>query len=141
MLYAQIKNQIVINTIKLDDSEMENQFSQGYDSLIRIDELEIIPSIDWTYDGEEFIAPQIIIEISDVTPRQMRQALILMGISLSSIENALNTLSEPMQSLARIEWEYSISFQRKRPIVLAIGQILGMNSDQLDAIWALAKSL
>jgi hypothetical protein len=52
----------------------------------------------------------------DVTPRQIRQAIIMMGgITIEQIEAALNQLPEPTRSLAKIEWEYSISFKRKNP--------------------------
>jgi type IV secretory pathway VirB6-like protein len=79
--------------------------------------------------------------IHDVTPRQIRQALILSGVSMASIESALDTLSEPTKSLAKAEWEYSISFQRNRPLVAQVGQLLGWSNAQLDALWKFAASL
>lgn len=79
--------------------------------------------------------------LNDVTPRQMRQALVLSGVSLEMIENALNSLSEPTRSLARIEWEYSIAFQRNRPLVTQVGLMLGWTDTQIDALWRLAASL
>lgn len=79
--------------------------------------------------------------IADVTPRQMRQALVLSGVSLNDIETALNSLSEPTKSLAKIEWEYSTMFQRNRPLVLQVGAMLGWTSQQLDTLWAFAKTL
>ena len=79
--------------------------------------------------------------IPDVSPRQIRTALILSGVSLTDIDTALNSLSEPMKSIAKIEWEYSVSFQRDRDLVNSVGQMLGWTSDQLDALWHLAGSL
>lgn len=79
--------------------------------------------------------------LPDVTPRQIRQALILSGISLAAIDAALDALPEPTKSLARTEWEYSISFQRSRPLVAQVGQMLGWTSAQLDALWQLAGTL
>lgn len=79
--------------------------------------------------------------IPDVTPRQMRQALILSGMSLASIDAAIAALPAPMNSLAQVEWEYSISFQRNRPLVLQMASVFGWSSAQLDALWALAASL
>lgn len=79
--------------------------------------------------------------ISDVTPRQIRQALILSGVSMSSIDSALNSLPEPTKSLALTEWEYSIAFQRHRPLVAQVGQMLGWNNSQLDALWKFAATL
>jgi hypothetical protein len=79
--------------------------------------------------------------IPDVTPRQIKCALVLSGISLQQIEDALNTLPEPQKSLAKIEWEYSISFQRDRPLVGAVGQMLGWTGEQLDNLWIFAGTL
>lgn len=86
-------------------------------------------------------APTLPKNIPDVTPRQMRQALVLSGITLETIDAVLNSLPDPQKSLAKIEWEYSISFQRNRPIVAAVGQVLGWTSDQLDELWLYAGTL
>ncbi len=83
----------------------------------------------------------VVQNIPDVTPRQIRQALILSGISMQSITDALNSLSEPTKSLALAEWEYSISFQRSRPLVASVGQMLGWTSQQLDDLWLYAGTL
>lgn len=80
-------------------------------------------------------------KISDVTPRQIRQALILSGVSIQQIEDALDSLPEPTKSLAKVEWEYSISFQRSHPLVNQVGSMLGWSSQQLDDLWKLAASL
>ncbi len=79
--------------------------------------------------------------LKDVTPRQIRQALVLYGISLTDIDNALNGLPEPTKSLAKIEWEYSISFQRNRDLVNQVGALLGWTSQQLDDLWKYAAGL
>lgn len=79
--------------------------------------------------------------IGDVTPRQIRQVMVLNGISVATIETALSTLPEPLQSLAKIEWEYSVAFQRHRPLVIQMGALLGFTSDQLDALWKQAAAL
>jgi hypothetical protein len=82
-----------------------------------------------------------VIGLPDVTPRQMRQALILSGVSLTDIDAALDSLPEPTKSLAKIEWEYSIAFKRLNPLVASVGQILGWTSQQLDDLWKLAGTL
>lgn len=57
MIYAQIKNNTVINTIVLDKVELEPIFANGFDALVRIDNLDIIPGINWSYINGEFISP------------------------------------------------------------------------------------
>lgn len=79
--------------------------------------------------------------IRDVTARQIRQALIAYGVSMTSIETALDSLPEPQKSLAHIEWEYSNMFQRNRPLTLQVAMMLGWTSDQLDTLWLYAGTL
>jgi hypothetical protein len=79
--------------------------------------------------------------LPDITPRQVRQALILSGISIQQIENAIAQLPEPNKSLAQVEWEYSIAFKRINPLVAQIGQIVGKTPAEIDAIWRLGMTL
>lgn len=79
--------------------------------------------------------------IPDVTPRQIKQALVLSGVSLEMIDSALATLPEPTKSLALIEWNESNMFVRSRPLVASVGQMLGWTSQQLDDLWLFAGTL
>lgn len=54
MIYAQIKNGIIENRIVLDDPKLEPLFLEGFDFLVRVDNLEPQPNIGWTYDGVKF---------------------------------------------------------------------------------------
>lgn len=143
MVYAQIKNSKVENLIIIEDSSLLSLFLNGFDYIIRVDNLNPQPGPGWSYDGVNFSAPipQVDTTIPDVTPRQIRQALILNGVSLAQIDTALNSLSEPTRSLAQVEWEYSISFQRNRPLVANVAAMLGWTPDQLDTLWRFAATL
>lgn len=88
-----------------------------------------------------YAAPPPAEVIVDVSPRQIRQALILSGVPLATITDALATLPEPTKSLAQVEWEYATVFERSRPLVAEVGVLLGWSSDQLDAIWKFAATL
>lgn len=79
--------------------------------------------------------------IPDVTPRQIRQAMVLSGITMDQIDTALDALPEPTKSLAKIEWEYSTLFIRSNPLVAQVGVMLGWTSEQLDNLWKFAKGL
>jgi len=76
-----------------------------------------------------------------VTPRQIRQALVLNGLTLDEIDAALASLPEPQKTMAHIEWEYSIAVYRSNPLVDAVGQMLGWTSDQIDALFIQAVGL
>jgi len=77
----------------------------------------------------------------DLTPRQVRQALVLNGITLANIDAAIAQLPEPDRSLAQIEWEYSVAFVRTNPLIAQVAAILGWSTEQLDAMWDFAKTL
>lgn len=88
---------------------------------------------------EAVVPPQN--DLPDVTPRQIRQALILSGVSLSTIDSAIDAMPEPTRSLARTEWEYSNAFERNRPLVKQVGIAMGWTDEQLDNLWILAGTL
>lgn len=75
-----------------------------------------------------------------VTMRQARLALLGAGL-LDDVETALNALSEPAKSAARIEWDYSNELQRANPLVVALGAALGLSSAQVDALFITAAGL
>jgi hypothetical protein len=62
MIYAQIKDGVVLNTIVLEDTSLESVFSAGFDYFISIDAVNPKPSIGWGYDGSAFspIVPPVI---------------------------------------------------------------------------------
>lgn len=111
----------------------------------KIGELELpdnTPEEVWKQKLDRYkVAPAAPPPFADVTPRQIRQALVMSGVSIEQIENAINSLPEPTRSMAKIEWEYSTSFQRSRPITIAVATILGWNAEQLNDLWKLAASL
>lgn len=82
-----------------------------------------------------------VLGINSVTPRQMRIALVMSGISLSTIDAMIDTLPEPNKSVARITWEYSVEFQRNNPLLTSMAPALGLTSTQVDQLFALAATL
>ena len=79
--------------------------------------------------------------IPDVTARQISCALVMTGVSMAAIAGALESLPEPTRSIAKIEWEFSNAFERNRPLVAQMGQMLGKTSAELDALWLFAGTL
>lgn len=123
---------------KIEDTDEETAFTEfgQYQQIIMIEGMTPEPKVGWVWDLNKMYA-----NIPPVTPRQIRQALILSGVSMAAIEGALATLPEPTKSLAITEWEYSTLFERRRPLVTSVGVMLGWTSEQLDQLWKLAKSL
>jgi len=76
-----------------------------------------------------------------VTPRQMKKALIISGISLATVEGMISSLPSPMNELAMVEWKESLEFQRTNPLLLQLAPNLGLSSQQIDDIFCLAITL
>ena len=50
MVYAQIKNNVIVNVIVLDDPTLVSIFTDGFDYCVRIDNLTPVPIIGDTYN-------------------------------------------------------------------------------------------
>ena len=75
-----------------------------------------------------------------VSMRQARLALIQQS-RLQDIENAISALPEPDQSIVRTEWEYASVVERQSQWVEQMRVILGMTTDEMDTLFALAENL
>ena len=124
--------------IKIEEHDLYESIldSHLYQTVTDITDLIKQPDIGWLWDGIKFKK-----DIPDVTPRQIRQALILAGVTMQEIDDAINMLPEPQKSLALVEWEYSVAFIRSNPLVESIGMILGWTEEEIDELWVMAKRL
>ena len=77
---------------------------------------------------------------SSVTMRQARLALLAAG-KLAAVAPAIAAMPSPAKEQAQIEWEYSITVERQRPFVLALGPALGLDAAALDALFIAAAKL
>ena len=135
MIFAFVNNNKIE---KIEDVEQEIADLQAglYQQIIPIEDFNPMPKLGWLFENGKLVS-----NLPDVTPRQIRQALILSGVSMESIDTALNSMPEPTRSLAKTEWEYSIAFKRNRDLVNQVGVMLGWTSEQLDDLWAFAGKL
>lgn len=103
---------------------------------------------NWT--GHEWVdlpyvhysAPAPVIPVPEkVTRRQGKQALLLAGL-LDSVQPAIDAIPDATQrKLMNIEWNDSQDFERHRPSLIALATGLGLNSQQLDALFIQAATL
>ena len=77
----------------------------------------------------------------ELTPRQIRLALIQSWISLTSIDAMINSLEEPNQSIIRTLREYSLSYERNDEMLIQFAQQLWMNDEQLDKLFTFGATL
>lgn len=76
-----------------------------------------------------------------VTRRQARQAL-LMAELLDDVQPAIDSIPDPVQRrMAQIEWEDSLEFVRTRPLVIQIGEAIGLDAAKLDQLFITAAGL
>lgn len=57
MLYAQIKDSQVVNIVVADNEEILPLLKEGFDFLIRVDEMSPAIKIGGLYDGNSFSEP------------------------------------------------------------------------------------
>lgn len=75
-----------------------------------------------------------------VTMRQARLALADQGY-LSVVTDAIALIPEPDKSKIEIEWEYASTVERTSAWVSTLQPALGLNDEQMDALFDLAKTL
>lgn len=75
-----------------------------------------------------------------VTMRQARLALLSAGL-LTSVNAAVSAMPGAEGEAARIEWEFSSTVDRQRPLVQALAAALGWSEAQLDALFIAADAL
>ena len=79
-------------------------------------------------------------KIKAVTMRQARLALLGAGM-LGTVNSMLAGMAGAQGEAARIEWEYSQEVQRDRGLVLSLGTSLGLSTEQLDGLFAVAAAI
>ena len=63
MIFAQIKDQVIVNTILLNDYSLLSKFlydpmtEEPYDEVLQVDTVYPQPGIGWTFDGIQFYPP------------------------------------------------------------------------------------
>lgn len=77
----------------------------------------------------------IVLDLQDISPRQIRLALLSIGITGNMVELIMGQLPSPQKEQAIIAWQFSNSFKRDLPETAQIGAMLGLTSAQLDQIW------
>src|SRR5690625_916068 len=71
-----------------------------------------------------------------ITARQLRLTLIRAGISLSTVEAAIEAIpDEAARDEARVEWEYASHYERLHPLMAQVASALELTDEAVDALW------
>ena len=110
--------------------------------MTRIAELKDGETVYRDMTEEELTAiPPAAIEVpAEVTMRQARLALLAIG-KLDQVAPAIESLEGAERDAARIEWEFSSAVVRSRPLVVMLGQALGLDEEALDQLFITAAGL
>jgi dGTP triphosphohydrolase len=81
------------------------------------------------------------VAMPDISAKQLRQAIVLSGLTEAYVHGVLEALPEPTRSLALIEWEYETKFSRNNPLLNDMAPMIGFTNQDLDNIWLLAATL
>lgn len=70
-----------------------------------------------------------------ISQMKLRKQLILIGISISSIDALIKTLPQPNRDLIYTMWEYAVVFDRNNAELNAMAEMLNISQEQLDDIF------
>jgi len=75
-----------------------------------------------------------------VSARQIRLWLINNGIQLSQVEDAINSIEDPItRETIKVEWEYAPYVERNHPMLIPLAQALGLTENQVDTAFIEAQ--
>ena len=78
----------------------------------------------------------------NISARQIRLWLVTHNISLSTIENAINSIEDASQrEITKIEWEYAPYVERNHPWLIALAGQLNLTPEQVDIAFIEASKL
>lgn len=89
---------------------------------------------------EHLTSPTEAVVPDRVTMRQARLALLQAGL-LDDTEALIASLEGPEGQAARIEWDYSSEVWINKPFVITLGSQLGLDDEQLDALFIAASQI
>lgn len=77
-----------------------------------------------------------------LTRRQFRLALVMNGFALADIEAVINSIEDATQrQITLIEWQDGTTFIRTSPNLLFMADLMGLSTEQVDALWTQASKL
>lgn len=118
--YKVIKNQINYNP--------ENQRIIKYDYTFENDNVYETPVLE-NFEPQ----PQQIYVPEQISATQIRLWLIRNNIPLSMIENAINSIEDPLlKEELMIKWKHVPYFERNNPFINTVGSILGLSPEQIN---------
>jgi hypothetical protein len=98
--------------------------------------------VGFTYSEGIFTAPagptveELREALPQITPRQLRLALLSLGIHEADVD--IKLVNDPA---GMVEWKYATYFKRSHPLVDGLGALFSITAEQTDSLWAWAAAL
>lgn len=104
---------------------------------LRPTENHIWENDEWVYVEPIPLTPEQERALLRPLPKKyLRKTLLLNGIPLSRIRNAINAIPDEIErDLATVEWDDSETYQRLHPLLIKIARTLGLSDLQMDSMW------
>lgn len=138
--------QIYINNWQINHNQQGQAFEVGDDFFVKypdpIETYNVV--IGEGEDGQPTIELKSNIAKTvpqELSPRQVRLAMLGAGLDLSQIDTMIDGLDEPQRSQVKIMWEYSTVFLRSDPILNGFAEQLGLSQDDLDNLFIAGASI
>ena len=92
-----------------------------------------LDEIGYIYESSEVVRKPDM--LANISRRQIRLALLAINIRSTDVVATINSLPDNQKEQAMIAWEDSVSFERLNPVVIGLGQMMGLSPEQLDLVW------
>lgn len=80
--------------------------------------------------------------VTCVTARQIRLWLVTHGVSLATVDAAIDAIPDATQrDTVRVEWEYAPYVERSHPMLAPLATALGLSESQVDNAFREAATL
>lgn len=80
--------------------------------------------------------------VKPLTRRQFRLALVMNGFALADIEALINQIEDDMQrQIIQNEWQDATVFERNNSSLFVMAALMGLSTEQVDALWTQALAL
>lgn len=95
---------------------------------------------DETFSQTQPAIPSISNDVSVVTMRQARLALLAVG-KLDEVASAIDALPTQDRAAAQIEWEFASEVRKDSPLIAALAPVINLSADDLTDLFNTAGSL
>jgi|SanBayMetagenome_1026888.scaffolds.fasta_scaffold74751_2 hypothetical protein len=136
------KNTTSIAIVRQEDNKVLTFIRMDYPEGWEPEEGYYAIGDDLLPEGWERIPPEPEKVPDSVTATQIRLWLVTHGISLQSIESAIDSIEDQQtKDIVRVQWEYAPYVERKHFMMDTLGIALGFSTEQIDNAFIEASKL